>query len=310
MRTIITGGTGLIGQALAASLVADGHEVIVLSRRPERVTGLPAGVKVKSWDGHTAEGWGHLADGAQAIVNLAGESIAAGRWTVEQKRRIIDSRLNAGAAVVKAVEAIHTKPPVVVQASAVGYYGPGGDQEITEDAGAGSDFLAREVAAPWENSTGPVEEFGVRRVLIRTGVVLSAQGGALPRMLMPFKFFIGGRLGSGRQWFPWIHLADQVAAIRFLMHNSQARGAFNLSAPNPLTNAWFSQAIGKVIDRPAFVPTPAFALKLIFGEMSTVLLDGQRAIPRRLIEMGFRFQFPDAESALRDLLRPIYPSRS
>jgi len=302
MRTIITGGTGLIGRALAAGLIADGQEVIVLSRNLQRSTGLPEGVKVERWDGRTAQGWGHLADGADAIINLAGENLAAGRWTAEQKRRIIESRVNAGKAVVEAVSVAANKPRVLVQSSAVGYYGSRGDEEVVEESSPGNDFLVRQVVLPWEASTKDVEAMGVRRVLVRTGVVLSTQGGALPRMLLPFKFFIGGPLGSGKQWFPWIHLQDEVAAIRFLMANDEARGAFNLTAPNPLTNADLGKVIGKVMGRPAFMPTPAFALKLLFGEMSTVLLDGQRAIPKRLLDLGFEFKFADAESALRDLL--------
>lgn len=303
MRIIITGGTGLIGRALAASLAADGSEVIVLSRNPTQAQGLPAGVRAERWDGRTAQGWGRLADGAAAIINLAGESIAARRWTAGQKRRIIDSRLNAGRAVVEAIDAAAVRPPVLIQASAVGYYGPCGDQEIAEDAGPGNDFLAQQVAVPWEESTASVEAMGVRRVIIRTGVVLSQKGGALPRMVLPFRFFVGGPLGNGRQWFPWIHLADEVAAIRFLMERADARGAFNLSAPNPLTNAEFSRTLGRVMRRPALIPTPALALRLLFGEMATVLLDGQRAVPRRLQQLGFTFKFPHAELALRDILR-------
>ncbi|MBN1888339.1 MAG: TIGR01777 family oxidoreductase [Thermoflexales bacterium] len=303
MRTIITGGTGLIGRALAASLAADGGEVFVLSRNPEGQALLPSGVKAVRWDGLTPQGWGELAGGADVIVNLAGESIAAGLWTAGQKRRIIDSRLNAGKAIVRAVQASASKPRVLIQASAVGYYGPCGDEELGEDAPAGDDFLARDVAVPWEESTAQLEALGVRRVVIRTGVVLSAEGGALPKMMLPFKLFIGGPLGSGKQWFPWIHLADQVSAIRFLAENQHARGAVNLSSPDPLTNAQFSRVLGQVMRRPAFMPTPAPALRLLLGEMATVLLDGQRAMPRRLLELGYSFKFAQAEAALRDLLR-------
>jgi uncharacterized protein (TIGR01777 family) len=302
MRTIITGGSGLIGRALAANLTADGHEVIVLSRNPDRATGLPKGVRAERWDGRTAEGWSHLADGANAIVNLAGENIAAGRWTAGRKRRIRDSRLNAGQAVVQVVEGATHKPKVVVQSSGIGYYGPRGAEEITEEASAGNDFLSQ-VAIDWEASTAPLDDMGLRRPIIRTGVVLSTQGGALPRLLLPFKLFVGGPLGGGRQWLPWIHIADEVSAIRFLMEHPEANGPFNLSAPNPLTNADFSRVLGKVIKRPAFLPTPGFALRLVLGEMATALLDGQRAVPRRLLDLGFAFRFPEAEAALRDLLR-------
>ncbi len=303
MRVIIAGGTGLIGRALAADLVQDGHHVIVLSRTPERYTGrLPAGVQVERWDARRAEGWAHLADGADAIVNLAGENIAAGRWTPERKRRIRESRLNAGRAVVEAVQAASNRPRVVVQASAVGYYGPCGDEEVTENHPPGSDFLAR-VCVEWEASTAPVEELGVRRPILRTGIVLSTEGGALPRMLPPFKLGLGGRLGSGRQWFPWIHIRDEVRAIRFLVEREDASGPYNLTAPNPVTNAEFTRALGRVLGRPALLPVPALALKVLFGEMATVLLDGQRAVPRRLLEAGFSFEFTDVEAALRDLLK-------
>lgn len=302
MRIVITGGTGLIGQALAASLAEDDYEIVVLSRTPGLDFSLPDGVRVEGWNACTAEGWGSLAHGAHAIVNLAGESIAAGRWTDTRKRRIRDSRLNAGRAVVQAVEAAKDKPRVVIQSSAVGYYGPRGDEEITEDASPGDDFLAQ-VAIEWEASTAPVEEMGVRRAIIRGGVVLSPDGGALPRLLLPFKFFAGGSLGGGQQWLPWIHMADEVAAIRFLIDNELATGPFNLTAPNPLTNADFGRVLGKVLGRPSVLPTPAFAMRIAFGEMSTVLLDGQRAVPQRLLDLGFNFRFPEAKLALRDLLR-------
>jgi uncharacterized protein (TIGR01777 family) len=307
MRIVITGGTGLIGRALAADLASDDHQVVVLSRSPERATGLAAGVRAEGWDARTAEGWGALADGAEAIINLAGESIAGAglvpsRWTAERKRRIRDSRLNAGRAVVQAVEWASSKPRVVVQASGVGYYGPGGDEELTEEAPPGQDFLGR-TAVEWEASTAPVESLGVRRAIIRSGAVLSTKGGAFPFMLLPFRLFVGGSLGSGRQWLPWIHISDQVRAIRFLIENEAASGPFNLVAPDLLTNADFGRVLGRVMKRPAFVRVPAFALRLLFGEMSIVSLEGQKAIPRRLQGSGFTFRFPEVEAALRDLLR-------
>lgn len=302
MRIIISGGTGLIGWALAKDLAKEGHEITILSRSPERITALPDGVRLEGWDGRTAEGWGPAADGADAIVNLAGESIADGRWSDTRKQRIRDSRVNAGQAVVKAVAEAQDKPQVVIQSSAVGYYGPCGDEEITEDAPPGDDFLAH-VAMEWEQSTASLEEMGVRRAILRTGVVLSQDGGALPRLLLPFRFYAGGPLGDGQQYLPWIHIADEVAAIRFLIENDRATGPFNLAAPHPLTNADFSRVLGKVLEKPARMPAPSFAMRLAFGEMSTVLLDGQRAIPRRLMDLGFDFRFPDAEAALRDLLK-------
>jgi uncharacterized protein (TIGR01777 family) len=253
------------------------------------------------WDGRTPQGWGHLVNEADAIVNLAGASLADGRWTKQRKREIFESRVQAGQAVAQAVESATRKPKVLVQASAVGYYGPHEDEVMTEEAPPGDDFPA-EVCLGWEASTAPVEELGVRRVLLRTGVVLDAKEGALPRMLLPFKLFVGGPLGTGRQWLPWIHITDEVGAIRYLVDNDGASGPFNLTAPNPLTNADFSKTLGRVLGRPSVLPTPAAALCLLFGEMSTVLLDGQRAVPKHLHRCGFRFQFPTVEAALEDLL--------
>lgn len=304
MKVIITGGTGLIGRALAAELVAVGYEVVVLSRNPHRARGLPPGVRLESWDGRTAHGWGPLADGAYAIVNLAGENIAGGRWTAERKRRIRQSRLDAGQAVVEAVRAAERRPAVVVQASGIGYYGPRGDEEVTEDFPPGEDFLGR-LAVEWEASTAPVEPLGVRRVVIRTGVVLSREGGALPRLALPFRFFLGGPLGSGRQWVPWIHIADEVRAIRFLLEKEDARGPYNLAAPHPVTNRELARALGEALRRPAWLPVPAPALKVLLGEMSAVLLTGQRALPRRLQDAGFPFRFPHIQIALPNLFQEV-----
>ncbi|MBN1178416.1 MAG: TIGR01777 family oxidoreductase [Anaerolineae bacterium] len=301
MRIIITGGTGLIGQALAASLAADGHDVIALSRSLAQTSGLPAGVRVERWDARTADGWGHLADGADAIVNLAGATIGQ-RWTVEHKRAIRDSRLNAGRAVVEAVEQARVKPRVVVQASGIGYYGPHGDELLAEDAPPGDDFLGR-TAVEWEASTAPVEAFGVRRAVARTAVVLSLEGGSFPLMLLPFRLFAGGPFGNGRQWFPWIHIADQVQALRFLIENQAANGPFNLVSPGILTNNAFAKSVGRVMGRPAFFRVPAFAPRLALGEMASLLLDGQNAVPQRLLGLGFTFRFAEFDTALRDLLR-------
>jgi uncharacterized protein (TIGR01777 family) len=264
-------------------------------------------VRAERWDARTAGGWGALADSADAIVNLAGESIAGeglipNRWTAEHKRRIRDSRLNAGRAVTQAVEAATHQSRVVIQASGAGYYGSHGDEEVTEETPAGNDWFEK-VAVEWESSTAAVETLGVRRAIIRSGVVLSTEGGAFPRLLLPFRFFVGGPLGSGRQWLPWIHIADEVRAIRFLIENPAASGPFNLTAPNLLTNAEFSRVVGQVMRRPAFMRVPAFALRLLLGEMSIVLLEGQRAVPQRLQDSGFSFRFPEAEAALRDLLQ-------
>jgi hypothetical protein len=308
MRIVVTGGTGLIGRALLQSLAGDGCEAVVLSRFPERARDLPEGIRVVGWDGASADGWFPAADGADAIVNLAGANIGGehflpSRWTQARKRLIRDSRVKAGRAVVEAVSKMSQKPRVVIQASGVGYYGFCGDEELGEEAPAGDDFGARLARDEWEPSTEPVEDLGVRRAILRTGAVLDADHGALPRLVLPFRLFVGGHWGSGRQWISWIHLEDEVRAIRFLIENEQARGAFNLVAPGAVTNADFGRALGRVLKRPYWFPIPGFALRWVFGEVTSVLLEGQRAVPKRLLDLGFTFRFPDVTSALVDLLQ-------
>ena len=307
MRVLITGGSGLIGRALTHNLTTDGHEVLILSRNPERVSGLPAGARAVAWDTRTADGWGTLADGADALVNLAGANLAGesffpSRWTTERKRLLRDSRVNAGRAIVQAVEQASRKPGVIIQASGIGYYGALGDEIVTEDTPAGPGFLAQLAAEDWEPSTAPVEAMGVRRAVARSAGVLDPNEGALWRLLLPFRLFVGGPMGSGKQWFPWIHLQDEARALRFLIDHPQASGPFNLTAPYPLTNAGFAKVLGQVMGRPSWIPVPGFALKLAFGEVTSVLLEGQRAIPKRLQELGFEFRFSTAEAALKDLL--------
>ncbi len=300
MKIIITGGTGLIGGALAEDLAMDGHEVIVLSRSSKRPENTSPDIRFVKWDGRTAQGWGHFAEGAGAIVNLAGENVGAGRWNAQRKRAIVESRVNAGAAVVQAIQQAKNKPGVLLQASGVGFYGISDTALFSEDAAPADDFQGR-ICQDWEASTQPVEELGVRRVVTRSGVVLSVHAGALPRMLLPFKLFVGGPLGSGRQWLSWVHLEDEVRALRFLIENPEARGVFNISA-EPVTNRQFARAIGKAMHRPAFIPVPAFVLRFLFGEMSTMILDGQRVSAQRLLDHGFRFHFPDIDSAFKDIL--------
>jgi uncharacterized protein len=305
MRIIITGGTGLIGTELSKSLSADGHEVIVLSRHPEGKD-LPDGVRAEKWDGKTAVSWGHLADGADAIINLAGENIAGSgtlpaRWTKERKERILNSRLDAGNAVVEAVSAATKKPKLVIQSSGIDYYGNVPNGIVTEESPAGNDSFLAKVTVPWEASTAAVEQEGVRRVIIRTGVVL-AEEGSLESMSLPFKLFAGGPVGNGKQWLAWIHIQDVVSAIRFLLENENASGPYNLCAPEPVQYKDFSKDLGAVMGRPAIVPAPAFAMKLALGEAADLVLNGRRAVPKRLSDAGFSFAFPDAKSALQDLL--------
>ena len=301
MKVLITGGSGLIGRALTASLTADGHEVIILSRDPGRSKRSVPGVQLVKWDGKTYEGWGHLVEDTDVIVNLEGENLSDGLWTENRKKRIRDSRLNAGRAVVQAIENASHIPHVLIQASGAGYYGIQNPDLLEESAPRGSDFLA-DVSRDWEASTLPVEPMGVRRAIIRSGVVLSRQGGALGLMLLPFRFFVGGPLGSGRQWMSWIHIEDEVRAIRFLIDNESATGAFNLSA-QPVTNAEFSKAVGKTMGKSSFFRVPRFLLRLVLGEMSTMVLDGQRVSAKKLIDLGFEFKYGQIEEALNNLVQ-------
>jgi uncharacterized protein (TIGR01777 family) len=301
MRVVITGGSGLIGRALARELGGAGHDVVVLTRDPGRAGNLPPGVRAARWDGRTSAGWGSLLEADTAIVHLAGESISEGRWTTEKKRRIRDSRVASGAAVLAAIREAREKPRVLLQGSAVGYYGGHGNEIVRDDAPPGTDFLS-DVCVEWEASTAEAEALGVRRPLLRTGIVLAREGGALPVMSLPFKMMIGGPIGDGRQWFPWIHVEDEVGAIRFLLEREDARGPFNLTAPAPVTNRELTRALGRVMSRPSFLPAPGFALRLALGEMADMLLQGQRAVPSRLLELGYVFRWPDLEPALRDLL--------
>ncbi len=310
MRVIITGGTGLIGRALTDSLAADHHEVIVLSRSAKYVKGLPKGARAEQWDARTAAGWGHLADGADVIVNLAGASIGGEntlailfrRWTNRNKKRILESRLNAGRAVMQAIEAAKQKPKALIQASAIGYYGVLHDGPVTEDSPHGHDFQAR-VPWDWELSTSQAEVLGVRRVVIRSGLVMSRKAAILSMVTLPFRFFAGGRLGSGRQWFPWIHVDDEIGAIRFLIDKPDARGAFNLVAPGAITNGQLAKLLGRILRRPSFFPVPAFALRLLLGEKATLVLDGAQIVPKRLLDIGYTFKVPEAEPAFRDTLK-------
>lgn len=304
-RILIAGGTGLLGRALARQLAASGREVVLLSRSASGKAGdreLPPGCRLAAWDGRTANGWGELASGAEAIVNLAGESIAGGRWSPTRKARILDSRLQSTAALVEAIAQAKRPPRVLLQGSAVGYYGDRADELLPEEAVAGGGFLG-ETAQSWEAASAPAESFGVRRVVARTGVVLARQGGAFPKMALPFRFGAGAVLGSGRQWMPWIHLADEIAALEFLLGNEAAHGAVNLAAPAPATQAEFSRELARTLRRPLLARAPAWTLRVALGEMADLVLASQRVVPQRLLELGFRFRFPALPAALGDLCR-------
>ncbi|MDY7001022.1 MAG: TIGR01777 family oxidoreductase [Thermodesulfobacteriota bacterium] len=307
MRVIVTGGTGFIGKALCGLLVSRGHEVVVASRSEDRVREIFSDSVIPGlWDGKSAEGLVRLfeaSDRETGVVNLVGESIAVGRWTLGKKERILKSRVDSGQAVAEAALKAEKKPRVVVQASAVGYYGDGGDTLLDESSPLGSGFLAG-VCRAWEDSTQAIEVAGVRRVIIRTGVVLGPHGGALEKFLPPFRMFMGGPLGSGKQWFPWIHLADEVGAIVFLLENKDAFGAFNLTSPGLLTMRSFCAELGRALKRPSWFPVPGFALRLVLGaeKASEMILSGQRAYPKKLLEKGYEFLFSDLAEGLKDVI--------
>jgi uncharacterized protein (TIGR01777 family) len=301
MHVLLTGGTGTIGRRLVGYLIEQGHRVTVVSRQPYRPASIPAKIGFAQWDGQSAAGWGHLLEEVVAVVNLAGAGLADSRWTEERKQEIVDSRVNAGKAVAEAFEEAENKPGVLIQASAVAIYGNNADESLTESSRAASDFLA-DVCQKWEDSTAGVTEMGVRRVVIRTGVVLDTLGGALPRMIMPYRFFVVGRVGAGNQWISWIHYHDVVDSILFLMMQESAAGPVNLTAPEPVQNRTLAKAIGGAMRRPSALPAPGFAMKAAFGEMSTVLLDGQKVLPERLVEAGYEFAFPTVVGAVDNLL--------
>jgi uncharacterized protein (TIGR01777 family) len=307
MRIVVTGGTGVIGRPLVKSLADDGHEVIVLSRSPDRRRSeTPAAVRLDHWDGQTVGAWASHVDGAGAVINFAGEGIAGdkflpSRWTADKKRRIRESRVSAGSVIVEAIRQASVKPGVLLQSSAVGYYGPRGDEIVTEGAAAGDGFLA-EVCVDWEEETADVEALGVRRVIARTGIVLTEKGGPLQRLKLPYKLFGGVYFGNGRQWWPWIHIDDEIKSVKFLLENEAASGPFNLTAPNPVTNRDFGKALGRAMRRPSYMPVPGFALRLLIGEVATVIMDGQRAVPEKLQSLGYTFDFPEVGPALMDIV--------
>ena len=307
MKIILPGGSGMVGSLAAAYFANQGHSVIILSRSPEKSrqqlasqSGFSGNVQVHGWDGATARDWGELIDRETAIINLVGENLANKRWSLAQKQIILESRTRPGQAIVQAVEQAREIPAVLLQVSGSGYYGISQGEIITEADPPGNDFPAQ-VCQAWETSTAPVEGMGVRRVVMRTGVVLSLRGGALPRLLLPFKLLIGGPLGNGRQWLAWIHELDQIAAFKYFIENPACQGVYNVASPNPVQNRDFAKAIAKAYGRPSWIPAPAFAIRLLFGEMATVVLDGQRMIPQRLLAEGFKFQSAEPLAALKQL---------
>lgn len=297
MDVVVSGSNGLIGQALTAALEARGHTVIPLVRRPVRED-----ERALQWDPAAGSVDHHGLEGVDAVVHLAGESIASSRWTDDQKARILDSRTRSTTLLAEAMVGLDAPPSVFVSGSAIGYYGDRGDEILTEASEPGSDFLA-DVCVRWEACSRFAAARGIRTVNIRTGIVLDSREGALARQLLPFKAGIGGRIGSGRQWQSWISLHDEVEAICHLL-DADVEGPVNLVAPNPVTNAEFASTLGRVLRRPTLLPIPTFAPALLYGRelVEALLLSSQRVEPGVLSAGGFQFRHPDLESALRDIL--------
>ncbi|WP_273823963.1 TIGR01777 family oxidoreductase [Pseudomonas asplenii] len=296
MHILLTGGTGLIGRRLCEHWLAQGHHLTVWSRRPEEVARL-CGAQVRGVR-HLEELAGEPLD---AVVNLAGAPIAERPWTHRRKALLWSSRIQLTETLLTWLEGLEQRPAVLLSGSAVGWYGDGGERELSEDSPPVSEDFASQLCIAWEETAQRAQVLGMRVVLVRTGLVLAAEGGFLSRLLPPFKWCLGGPIGNGRQWMPWIHLRDQIALIDFLLHRSDASGPYNACAPRPVRNRDFARALGRVLHRPALIPLPAPLLRVGLGELSQLLLGGQRAVPKRLLAAGFEFQFTDLPAALDDL---------
>ncbi|MDP4030553.1 MAG: TIGR01777 family oxidoreductase [Gallionella sp.] len=298
MRIFITGGTGLIGRQLCKELLAEGHELTVLSRNPTSVP-LKCGAEVKPL---ASLGEWHAALSFDAVINLAGEPIVDKRWSAQRKQVLRDSRVALTEELVRRIAAAERKPSVLLSGSAVGYYGNCGDLMLDETAPAGAGFAA-ELCRAWENAARGAEKFGVRVCLLRTGLILSHEGGMLERMVPPFKMGFGARLGNGKQWMSWVHIEDYAAMVLRLLRDGQAHGPYNMTAPNPATNAEFTATLAAALHRPAPFVAPAALLKLGMGESASLLLEGQRVLPGKMAAAHYRFAFPHLADALRDVIR-------
>jgi hypothetical protein len=305
MKIAVTGATGFVGTRLVERLQADGQQVLVLTRDPERgqrifpKTGFPQ-VEVMAYTPLKSGAWQQAIAGCDAIVNLAGAPIAEERWTSERKRTIMDSRKLGTEKLVEAIAQANPKPSVLVNSSAIGYYGTSETATFDETSRAGQDFLA-EVCQAWEAAAQKATELGTRVVVLRTGIVLG-MGGALGKMLTPFKLFAGGPLGSGRQWFSWIHREDLVSLIIAALTNSQMQGVYNATAPQPVRMSEFCQVLGQVLNRPSWLPVPDFALEALLGDAAKVVLEGQQVLPKATQASGFQYQYPTVKPALEEIL--------
>lgn len=295
MHILLTGGTGLIGRQLCRHWLAQGHRLTVLSRHPEHVARLC---------GDHVLGVGSLQEvigPVDAVINLAGAPIADRPWTHKRKALLWSSRISFTETLLTWLQGLEQKPAVLISGSAVGWYGDGGERELTEASGPVQDDFPSQLCIAWEETAQRAEALGIRVVLVRTGLVLAAEGGFLSRLLLPFKLALGGPIGNGRQWMPWVHIKDQIGLIDFLLHKPDASGPYNACAPHPVRNREFAKTLGQVLHRPAFMPMPAIALKVGLGELSGLLLGGQKALPERLQAAGFTFQFTELRAALDDL---------
>ncbi len=306
MRIVIAGGSGLIGHDLSSRLVHDVHEVSILSRNPKKVTGMPIGVRIVQWDAKTEDSWIYEIANSDVVVHLAGENLSGAglfpsRWTKQRKERLLQSRVDAGKVLAQAIEKVDRKPKIFVQASGVGIYGTARDSIFTEDSVLGNDFLAN-LSKEWEASSESVKALGVRHVVIRTGVVLSPKGGALRPLIFPYKFYVGGPIGDGQQVYSWIHIDDEVEAIRFLIEHDSLNGVFNLSSPYPVTNSEFGKTIGMIMERPHYLPIPSIMMRFAFGEVANMVIEGQKVLPKKLLDNGYIFKYPTLSEALRNLL--------
>ena len=309
MNIAIAGGTGFVGKRLTEFLLQAGHTVGVLTRNPAQAQNrfaqlsaeLSSRLTITAYDPHQEESWRTAIAGSNGIVNLVGESLTGERWTPRKKTEILNSRVDTTEKLVAAIASLDQKPEVLVNASAIGYYGPHEDEIVDESTPPANDFLSG-VCKQWEAASGKVTDLGVRLVQVRIGIVLGADGGALGQMLGFFQMFIGGPIGSGKQWLSWVHRDDLVGAIAYSLEQSGVSGAVNLTAPNPVPMDEFCNTLGQVMARPSWLPVPSLALELIFGEAAQIILTGQRVMPARIQGFGYQFKFPQLRPALQDIL--------